>query len=449
MKKMRRFLAIALTLAMVLSLAACGGSKKEETTTTEGGDAQESTADSTGITLWTYPIGGWGDENAVKELTDAFEADTGIKVTVEYLAYADGDDKVNAAITAGKAPDLIMEGPERLVANWGAKGYMVDLADMLDDTDKAEIQESVLNACTNADGAVYEYPLVMTAHCMAINKNAFEEAGALQYLDLESHTWTTENFIKAVEALYACYGETVGAVYCAGQGGDQGTRALINNMYGGTFTNAEHTAYTWDDAANIKALEQLKSMDGIEFDASLAGGDEIVKFYQGILKMGFCWNIAQQLDPNAAGTGAEKTITGDDIVFMSFPSETGESKLCGGIWGFGIFDNGDDARVDAAKQFIKYMCDSEHTAEAVKTANYFAVRDTAEGADLSGIWADNEIMAEYTKLMPYLGDYYQVTAGWAQARTSWWNMLQDIGEGADVAATVTTFMDEANAAAAG
>ena len=449
MKKMRRFLAIALTLAMVLSLAACGGSKKEETTTTEGGDAQESTADSTGITLWTYPIGGWGDENAVKELTDAFEAETGIKVTVEYLAYADGDDKVNAAITAGKAPDLIMEGPERLVANWGAKGYMVDLADMLDDTDKAEIQESVLNACTNADGAVYEYPLVMTAHCMAINKNAFEEAGALQYLDLESHTWTTENFIKAVEALYACYGETVGAVYCAGQGGDQGTRALINNMYGGTFTNAEHTAYTWDDAANIKALEQLKSMDGIEFDASLAGGDEIVKFYQGILKMAFCWNIAQQLNPNSADTGAEKTITGDDIVFMSFPSETGESKLCGGIWGFGIFDNGDDARVDAAKQFIKYMCDSEHTAEAVKTANYFAVRDTAEGADLSGIWADNEIMAEYTKLMPYLGDYYQVTAGWAQARTSWWNMLQDIGEGADVAATVTTFMDEANAAAAG
>ena len=449
MKKMRRFLAIALTLAMVLSLAACGGSKKEETTTTEGGDAQESTADSTGITLWTYPIGGWGDENAVKELTDAFEADTGIKVTVEYLAYADGDDKVNAAITAGKAPDLIMEGPERLVANWGAKGYMVDLADMLDDTDKAEIQESVLNACTNADGAVYEYPLVMTAHCMAINKNAFEEAGALQYLDLESHTWTTENFIKAVEALYACYGETVGAVYCAGQGGDQGTRALINNMYDGTFTNAEHTAYTWDDAANIKALEQLKSMDGIEFDASLAGGDEIVKFYQGILKMAFCWNIAQQLNPNSADTGAEKTITGDDIVFMSFPSETGESKLCGGIWGFGIFDNGDDARVDAAKQFIKYMCDSEHTAEAVKTANYFAVRDTAEGADLSGIWADNEIMAEYTKLMPYLGDYYQVTSGWAQARTSWWNMLQDIGEGADVAATVTTFMDEANAAAAG
>ena len=375
-----------------------------------------------------------------------FEADTGIKVKVEYLAYADGDDKVNSAISANGAPDLIMEGPERLVANWGAKGYMVDLADLLDDTDKTEINAAALTACTTADGKVYEYPVVMTAHCMAINKNAFEEAGALQYVDLENHTWTTDNFVKAVEALYAHYGQTVGAVFCAGQGGDQGTRALINNLYGGTFTSADHSAYTWNDPENIQALELLKGMDGIEFDASLQGGDEIVKFYQGILKMAFCWNIAQQLDPNAAGTGAEKTITGEDIAFMSFPSETGESKLCGGIWGFGIFDNGDAAKIEAAKTFIKYFCDSEHTADAVKAANYFAVRDTAEGTDLSGIWADNAIMAEYNKLMPYLGDYYQVTGGWAQARTSWWNMLQDIGEGADIASTVDTFMAEANAA---
>ncbi|MCI6647113.1 MAG: extracellular solute-binding protein [Oscillospiraceae bacterium] len=445
MKKMKRILALVLALAMILALGACG-SKTEET---KPADDQSGAADATEITLWTYPIGGWGDENKVKELTDAFTAETGIKVTVEYLAYADGDDKVNSAITANKAPDLIMEGPERLVANWGAKGYMVDLSDMLDDTDKSEIYESVLTACTNAEGAVYEYPLVMTAHCMAVNLDAFKAAGADQYLDLDTHTWTTDDFINAVAALYAYYGDTVGAVYCGGQGGDQGTRALINNMYGGTFTNTEHTAYTWDDPENIQALEQLKSMDGIAFDASLAGGDEIAKFYQGVLKMAFCWNIAQQLNPNSADTGSGLTISGEEIAFMSFPSQTGESQLCGGIWGFGIFDNGDDAKIDAAKQFIKYMCDSENTAAAVKTANYFAVRDTAEGADLSGIWADNEIMNEYTKLMPYLGDYYQVTAGWAQARTSWWNMLQDIGEGADVTETVQTFMAEANAAAQG
>ena len=457
--KQKRILALALALSMTLGLAGCstgGGSAATPAPQSQAPQAEsqapasqapEAPAAATEISLWTYPIGNWGQEEAVKALTDAFKAETGITVKVEYLAYADGDDKVNSAITAGQAPDLVMEGPERLVANWGASGYMVDLSDMLDAGDRAEIQASVLDACTAADGSVYEYPLVMTAHCMAVNLDAFKEAGADQYLDLTTHTWTTENFIKAVDALYAHFGDTVGAVYCQGQGGAHGTRAQVKNHNRGTITDAGHTQYTWDDPLNVKALEQLKSMKGIAFDASLAGGDEIAKFYQGSLKMAFCWNIAQQLNPNTANTGAEKTIAGEQIAFMSFPSETGDSKLQGGIWGFGIFDNGDQARIDAAKTFITYMADSAHTVDAVKTANYFPVRSAAGGTDLSTIWADNEIMNEYQVLMPQLGDYYQVTKGWAQARTSWWNMLQKVGEGADVAETVATYAAEANAAA--
>ncbi len=441
--KRSKLLSLLLAAAMMLSMAACGSKDNtpDDTQTPDSGNEPTTTTES--ITLWTYPIGNWGAEAEVKKMTDAFTAETGIKVTVEYLAYADGDDKVNAALSGGNAPDLIMEGPERLVANWGVNGHMVDLSDLFDDTDKAEINAAALAACTAADGAIYEYPLVMTAHCMGVNLDAFKAAGADQYLDLDTHTWTTENFIKAVEALYAYYGDTVGAVYCAGQGGDQGTRALVNNLYGGTYTNAEHTAYTWDDPKNVQALEMLRDLDGIAFDASLAGGDEIAKFYQGALKMAFCWNIAQQLNPNSAGTGAEKTVTGEQIEFMAFPSEDGTAKLQGGIWGFGIFDNGDAARIDAAKKFIKFMCDSENTAEAVRTANYFAVRDTAEGNDLSNVWSDNEIMAEYNVLMPMLGDYYQVTTNWAQARTSWWTMLQKVGEGADVADSVAKYAAEA------
>ena len=456
---MKKFLAILLALCMVFSLAACGDTNEGENSGGEsqsggnqsqnpsgGGDVEPAKE----ITLWTYPIGNWGQEAVVNELTAAFEAETGIKVTVEYLDYTNGDDSVNSAIVGGNTPDLIMEGPERLVANWGVNGHLVDLSDLLDSTDRAEINavnEGVLAACTAPNGAVYEYPLVMTAHCMAINVNAFEAAGALQYVDLDTHTWTTEQFFKAVQALYAKYGETVGAVFCAGQGGDQGTRALVNNLYGGTFTNAAHTQYTWDDAKNVQALQALYNQDGIDYDASIAGGNEIELFYQGVLKMAFCWNIAQQLNPNQQGGDPEKTMSGDKIAFMSFPSETGASKLQGGIWGFGIFNNGDPAKIAAAKQFIKYMCDSKHTVEAVKAANYFAVRTSAEGTDLSTIWADNDIMNEYTKLMPYLGDYYQVTTGWAEARTQWWNMLQKVGEGADVATVVSEYAANANAAA--
>ena len=449
---MKKLLAILLAMTMVMALVACGGNKNQSNDTPPATQDQPQAtpsdpapADGGEITLWTYPIGDWGKEDKVKAITDAFTADTGIAVKVEYLAYADGDDKVNSAITAKAAPDLIMEGPERLVTNWGDKGYLVDLSDMFDDGDKGEINAAAMTACTHPNGEVYEYPLVVTAHCMAINLNAFKEAGADQYLDLENHTWTTENFIKAVDALYAHFNAPVGAVFCKGQGGDQGTRALVNNLYGGTFATASHDKYTWDDPLNIKALEQLKSMPGIAFDASLEGGDEIKVFYQGILKMAFCWNIAQQLNPNQADTGAGLTASGEEIVFMGFPSESGKPALQGGIWGFGIFDNGDQAKIDNAKTFIKWMCDSEHTVEAVKTANYFAARSAAEGTDLSTIWADNDIMNEYQVLMPYLGDYYQVTKGWAGARTEWWTMLQKVGEGADIASTVATYAGNANA----
>jgi len=449
---MKKFTALLVALTMALGLCACSVSTTPPAASTPAASTPAAStpaatpAEDVEISLWTYPIGGWGTQATVDTLIADFEAaNPGIKVSVEYLTYADGDDKVNTAIEGNAAPDLIMEGPERLVANWGAKGKMVNIADLFDDTDKAEINAAALAACFADANTAYEYPLVMTAHCMAINKNVFEAAGAMQYIDEATRTWTTENFLKAMQAVYDYTGKQVGAVYCVGQGGDQGTRALVNNLYGGTFTNAEHTAYTWDDPKNIQALQTLVDMDAVEFDAGIAGGDEIALFYNGTLNTAFCWNIAQQLNPNTANTGAAKTASGDDIMFMAFPSENGtDSKLQGGIWGFGIFDNGDAAKIEASKTFIKYMCDSAATADAVKAANYFAVRNTAEGADLSTIWADNAIMNEYNVLMPLLGDYYQVTTGWAEARTAWWNMLQQVGAGEDITTVVAQYAAQAN-----
>ena len=451
---MKKLIAMLLALVMVIGLCACTVEKAPETTVAppaESTPAETNPVESTpaanevSISLWTYPIGGWGNQDTVNALIAAFEAaNPGIKVTVEYLDYTNGDDKVNTAIEGGAAPDLIMEGPERLVANWGEKGLMVDLSDLLDDTDLAELNPAAIKACYATNGAVYEYPLVMTAHCMAINKTVFEAAGAMQYLNAETHTWNSvADFWAAVDAVYNYTGAQVGSVFCGGQGGDQGTRALVNNLNGGTFTNAEHTEYTWNSAENIAALQALVDCEGIEFDAGIVGGDEIKYFYNGQLNMAFCWNIAQQLDPNTAGTGAGLNALGEEILFMAFPSDA-TPQLCGGIWGFGIFNNGDDAKIAAAKSFIKYMCDSAATADAVKAANYFAVRNTAEGADLSGIWADNEIMNQYNVLMPMLGDYYQVTTGWAEARTAWWNMLQAVGAGEDIAASVEQWANTAN-----
>ena len=390
------------------------------------------------ISLWTYPVGGWSNAEVVESLVSSFEEETGIRVNVEYLNYNDGDVRVDTAIAAGAAPDLILEGPERLVANWGSRGLMVNIADLFDADDRQNIYSNVLNACFADSTTAYEYPLAMTAHCMAINKTVFEAAGAMRYIDQETHTWTTENFLKAVQAVYEYTGKQVGAVYCGGQGGDQGTRALVTNLYGGSYTNAEHTAYTWDSEEMINALKTLYDNSAIAFDPDIVGGDEIALFYNGTLNMAFCWNIAQQLNPNMAGTGAGQTVNGDEIMFMAMPSPGGtDAQLQGGIWGFGIFDNGDSARIEAAKQFIKYFCDSEATAQAVTAASYFPVR-----GDLEGAWTQDSIMEEYNCLMGLIGDYYQVTDRWSEARTAWWNMLQEVSVSNGSEAAITQIVQQ-------
>ncbi len=463
--KKRKVMALALSCVMVCSLAACGGKDSgadqttadpapapaekteapaekteapaEKTEASTEAAAPADTAQAADITLWTYPVGKWGDSAVVDGLIANFNAVyPDIHVTVEYLDYTNGDDQINTAIEGKQAPDLVLEGPERLVANWGAKGLMVDLADLWTDEAKSLIYDSVQSACKGSDGVFYEYPLCMTAHTMAINRDIFEAADALQYLDEETGTWTTENFQKAVQAVYD-YGQTnVGAVYCSGQGGDQGTRALVNNLYGGTFTNAEHTEYTANSEENVKALELLKSMDGINFDASIAGGDEVNMFCNGTFAMAFCWNATQEKNNQDQGN------INFEVLPMAFPSEDGRPQLCGGIWGFGIFDNGDAAKIQAAKTFIDFMANDEKQAvESVKASNFWPVKD------LGDIYAGDELMTEYAKFVEYMGDYYQVVGGWAEARTAWWNMLQQIGSGADVKTAVEEFVTTANAAA--
>ena len=445
---MKKLLAFLLALTLVLSMTACG----QDTATN---DEEHSVIE---LTLWTYPVGDWGDKAAVENLLTQFNSVyPDIHVTVQCLDEATGDDKLSTAVDGGVAPDILLAQPDRLVKGWGAEGMMADLSELWDDGDKAEVNAACRSACFTSDGKCYAYPFAMNVQCMAINYDAFVTAGADQYIDLETRSWTTEQFTQAVKALYSKYGETVAAVYCSGQNGDQGTRALITNLYGGTFTNDAHTAYTVDSEPIQQALTLLRDTKGIEFDEAVNGQEEATLFYHESLKMSFCWSLAQQTaetvdEPTEEGAEpvvheAGKTVNGQTIEFMSFPSETGESRLEGDVWGFGVFDNGDQEKIDAAKLLIRYFADGQGTSAAVKAAGCFPVRAAVDGANLSGIWSGSDVMQEYAKLTDFFGSYPQLTPGWATARTEWWNLLQRIGNGGDPVIETETFVANANAAA--
>lgn len=425
---MKKLIALFLCLMLVLPVAAA----LADDMTTE-------------ITLWTFPVGDWGNDAKVAEIIADFNAvHPNIKVKVEYLDYTNGDTQVTTAIEAQTTPDIIFEGPERLVANWGAAGKMLAMNDFWTEEALADINansEVVAPACMGADGNYYMYPLCMTAHCMVIDKAAFEKADALQYIDMEKHTWTTEGFEMALRALVKAGYSPTGLIFCSGQGGDQGTRMLVTNLYDGRFTDDAHTMYTADSEENIKALTTLQKWaeEGlISFDPSINGGEEIQLFVNGTSKMAFCWNGVQHAN------NLEKVADGIEMFPMTFPSEDGVPRLDGGIYGFGLFNNGDEARVAAAKEFIRFICDD--SAQVRKSVYATSLAPVRASISVTELYAGTEkaLNGEYAMFAPYLGDFYQVTKNWTVQRYEWWNLLQRVGAGGNVTDEVAVYIQNVN-----
>ena len=440
-------LALLLAAGMTLGLAACGnGSQGNSESPAPGGETGGSSSGTVELNLWSFNVGGFAEASNWEPIIAAFnEQNPDIKITVTPINYQDGDQKLTSAITAGTGPDIIFEGPERIVGNYAREGLMVDLSDLWE-TGGSDIAEGI-SSVSQLDGTYYMYPLSVAAHCMAINYEAFEAAGALQYIDEETRTWTTDNFVKAMEAVRdaAAAGTvnvaTPGIIYCGAQGGDQGTRALVNNLYSDYYVNEDGTSYLANSENNVKALKLLQDMvnnGSMSANASFAAADELQAFANQTCAVSFCWNYA-----NYTQYAAQTQFT---PFAMAFPSDDGKPELeMAGPYGFGVFNNKDEAKIEAAKKFVQFVCDDQTVGvEAVKATGFFPVH--SDWGDVYTGDADAETRAPFALMSDYLGRYYNLTGGWTEQRGYWWPMLTEImTTGADVQTAADKYAAQANA----
>ena len=440
-------LALLLAAGMTLGLAACGnGSQGNSESPAPGGETGGSSSGTVELNLWSFNVGGFAEASNWEPIIAAFnEQNPNIKITVTPINYQDGDQKLTSAITAGTGPDIIFEGPERIVGNYAREGLMVDLGDVWGDA-SADIGENISSVC-QLDGTYYMYPLSAAAHCMAINYEVFEAAGALQYIDEETRTWTTEGFEAAMAAIKTAIDNgtvtvaTPGIVYCGAQGGDQGTRALVNNLYSDYYVTEDGTSYNANSANNVKALTLLQNMvnaGSLSANASYAAADELQAFANQTCAVSFCWNFS-----NYSQYADQTQFT---PFAMAFPSDDGKPELeMAGPYGFGVFNNKDEAKIEAAKKFVQFVCDDQTVGvEAVKATGFFPVH-----SDWGDVYADAEdadLRAPFALMSNYLGRYYNLTGGWTEQRGYWWPMLTEImTTGADVQTAADKYAAQANA----
>ncbi len=434
---MKKILALMLSLAMVLAMAACSVEKDPDNTTPANTDGTEGspTASQVEIEWWAFPTFG----NATgyeEELIAAFnEIHPEIKINLTIIDFTSGPDTLTAAIESGTAPDLLFDAPGRIV-EYGKAGQLVELSDMFTSEMTADVSAGVLSACS--DGTNYwMYPLSSAPFYMGINLEMFQAAGADQYLNLEGdRTWSTEDFQNACKAL-ADAGYTPGIVYCGGQGGDQGTRALVSNLYGAHIANDEKTEYIMNSPEGVQAMTLLQEMvEAGYLDAAtdMQAAQELEMFQTENCAMTFCWGTS-----NAINYASEDFTQ----VSVPFPSDDSVPELETLHNGFCVFDKGDAARADAAKLFIQFICDdAEWGPKSVVQTGALPVR-----ASFGNLYEGNEEMELLTSWGKYYGGYYNTMDGFATMRTEWWNMLQRVlASGGDPETELNTYVTNSNAA---
>ena len=438
---MKKLLALLLAFAMVFALAACGA--KEEAPAEAPAEDAAPAEEIVEITWWAPPTFIQDADAAAgtyeQTLIDAFQVEyPNIKVTLETIDFTSASEKITAAIEGGNAADVLLDAPGRII-EYGKNGKLVALDDMFTSEFVADVGNDAMLSSCQGNGVYYMYPISASPFYMAINEQMWTDSGAIEFVNLEGNrAWTTENFEKALEKLAAA-GYLPGVLFCGGQGGDQGTRAFINNLYSSSTANADRTQYAFNSENGLKALTKAQEWinkgwlgNGVQYN----GGQSIELFVSGRTSFEFCWGTS------AAGNNAATMETnGVKPISLPFPSDDGVAELEYLVNGFCIFDNGDAAKVEAAKTFIKWICDQD---ECVVRTGAFPVMQSM--GNLYPGDAEKELLLEFVKMY---GPYYNTMDGFANMRTEWWTMLQNITAGEDVTEAANTAVANANAGMAG
>lgn len=223
--KLTRTLAGIAAAALIVPLAACGGSGNGGTATAEGIPAK-GTDDGTEITLWTRsPL-----ERQAKNVVEAYNKSHKNQVKLEIIPNDDMEGKVGGASQTDSLPD-ILAGDVVRIPYWASEGIFTDITEQIDGLDnKADLQQGHIEAGT-VDGAEYTLPFITDVSVMVWNKNLYKEAG----LDPEQGPKSINQFVEQAKKVAALNKDGVAGSYLAGQSGG----ALVFDLFPSVWADGE------------------------------------------------------------------------------------------------------------------------------------------------------------------------------------------------------------------
>lgn len=382
MRRVKRWIAAALTSVMCVSLMACGG-KSDSKTSKKEPDKSDSkvSADFTGVEL-EVAVTYTGDAAAVfQEICDEFSSQTGCTVVVD--AY--GQDYTNMMtnrMAVNDMPDVYE------TSGWSLKRFKEYSLELTDEPYVADYSDSAVSVVQDTDGKYYACMISCGYNCMAVNLSVVEKAG----VDLLAiHTW--DDFLAACQKIKDAGFTAIGSAPNAG---------LTSNIAGSFLVYKGEAADVGEEILN-------GTWDWKEYQL-------IIDFWKKALSSGYCFSDAKSMNADNKyerfGSGqsaflvsegfdaiqeAQKVNPDGKFAMAPFPAskEGGEETVATGEGdSFGIWKESES--VECAKEFLRYLATSDVTMKLIsETGRCASIKTTEAKDDSSAAMAIKELKEKY------------------------------------------------------
>lgn len=370
---MKKIIALVLSLAMALSLVACGSQNNQNN------DSSASDGDVIQLSIWsptdTADIEAWWVETL-----DTWNAEhPDIQVTREAIDRSDSyayDNKIATAVTSNDLPDIFyVDGPQ--VSYYAANGITVPISDYFDEETLSDFAQSTVSQCTY-DGELYAISATESSVAFYYNKDMLKECG-VDTDDLDSRTLKNPiTWSEMAEIAEKCTtADHVGTHIIMDHG--EGLPYALEPMY-----LSAGKDYISEDGSTAEGY--VNSPEAVKATAYLA--DLIAKGYANVdpitdeflngacaTMLGGSWDIAT-LEENATFDWG--------VTYYPVSDDTKTAVSPCGDWSAAI--SKDCKNVDAAGEFLQWLMNTENVATYAAAIAKPATRTSSY---------DEEVMADY------------------------------------------------------
>lgn len=413
----RRVLALALALALCGASAGCAPKQKQK-------------ADPVTLRIKCPPMTmAYDADHPNAEIYDLFTESSEkfkaqydgpeVNFIIEKFQYVDEKAKVIDKFDTPEAADILCGGSFNL-PTYILEGRLASWDEAIDGDLRADVDDAIWKQCM-ADGKTYLMPYFQLQNTLMVNAALMRQAGLDEYIPPQGTIaqWSTEEYNAIVQALRDSMTDEQTFpmfAYASNNQGDLHTMTLLR-AYGCKIFD-EKGNFAVNTPEGVQALTWLKDLNERGITPKGAENLELASnmdlFYNE--QLAIC--MGNQVNLNDC-----RNLYGLDVFLANFPSLDGNGYATSYLNGFTLFDNGDPAVLQAARDYIQFIFSDEdllrYSLSGTPVLKSFVEKHKDE------VW----MMQAYSENSSNLVDFLNNTPNWEGVRAAFYPNMQSLYRG--------------------